>query len=41
MTSSSSPGISLMREGLNYIAAWEVPAAIVEVMRGWQKGERQ
>jgi 2-oxoglutarate ferredoxin oxidoreductase subunit alpha len=34
MTSSSSPGISLMQEGLSYIAASEVPAVIVDVIRG-------
>ena len=34
MTSSSSPGISLMQEGLSYIAASEVPCVIVDVMRG-------
>jgi len=34
MTSSSSPGISLMQEGLSYIASSEVPAVIVDVMRG-------
>lgn len=34
MTSSSSPGISLMQEGLSYIAAGELPALIVNVMRG-------
>jgi 2-oxoglutarate ferredoxin oxidoreductase subunit alpha len=34
MTSSSSPGISLMAEGLSYIAASEVPALVVDVMRG-------
>ncbi len=34
MTSSSSPGISLMQEGLSYIAASEVPAVLVDVMRG-------
>ena len=34
MTSSSSPGISLMQEGLSYIAASEVPAVIIDVMRG-------
>ena len=34
MTSSSSPGISLMQEGLSYIAATEVPCVIVDVMRG-------
>jgi 2-oxoglutarate ferredoxin oxidoreductase subunit alpha len=34
MTSSSSPGISLMQEGFSYIAASRVPAVIVDVMRG-------
>lgn len=34
MTSSSSPGISLMQEGLSYIACSEVPAVIVNIMRG-------
>jgi len=34
MTSSSSPGISLMMEGLSYIAATEVPMVLVDVMRG-------
>jgi 2-oxoglutarate ferredoxin oxidoreductase subunit alpha len=34
MTSSSSPGISLMQEGLSYIAASEVPAVLVDIMRG-------
>lgn len=34
MTSSSSPGISLMMEGLSYLAGSEVPAVIVDVMRG-------
>jgi 2-oxoglutarate ferredoxin oxidoreductase subunit alpha len=34
MTSSSSPGISLMQEGFSYIACSEVPAVIVDVMRG-------
>jgi 2-oxoglutarate ferredoxin oxidoreductase subunit alpha len=34
MTSSSSPGISLMQEGMSYIAGSEVPAVIVDVMRG-------
>lgn len=33
-TSSSSPGISLMQEGLSYIAASELPALIINVMRG-------
>ena len=34
MTSSSSPGISLMMEGISYIAGTELPAVIVDVMRG-------
>ncbi len=34
MTSSSSPGISLMMEGLSYIAGSEVPCVLVDVMRG-------
>ncbi len=34
MTSSSSPGVSLMQEGMSYIAASEVPAVIVDIMRG-------
>lgn len=34
MTSSSSPGFSLMQEGLSYIAASQVPCVVVEVMRG-------
>ena len=34
MTSSSSPGISLMMEGISYIAATEVPMVLVDVMRG-------
>jgi 2-oxoglutarate ferredoxin oxidoreductase subunit alpha len=34
MTSSSSPGISLMQEGMSYLAAAELPCVIVNVMRG-------
>jgi|WetSurMetagenome_2_1015567.scaffolds.fasta_scaffold232645_1 2-oxoglutarate/2-oxoacid ferredoxin oxidoreductase subunit alpha len=34
MTSSSSPGISLMMEGISYIAATEIPMVLVDVMRG-------
>ena len=34
MTSSSSPGISLMQEGLSYLAGAELPAVVVNVMRG-------
>ncbi|MBQ9073385.1 MAG: 3-methyl-2-oxobutanoate dehydrogenase subunit VorB [Muribaculaceae bacterium] len=33
-TSSSSPGVSLKQEGISYIAAGELPALIVNVMRG-------
>ena len=33
MTSSSSPGISLMSEGISYVAGCEIPAVIVNVMR--------
>ena len=34
MTSSSSPGISLMMEGMSYIAGSEVPCVVVDIMRG-------
>ena len=34
MTSSSSPGVSLMQEGISYIAGTELPAVIVDVVRG-------
>lgn len=34
MTSSSSPGISLMAEGISYIAGAELPCLIVNVQRG-------
>ncbi|SMG08512.1 3-methyl-2-oxobutanoate dehydrogenase subunit VorB [Dethiosulfovibrio salsuginis] len=34
MTTSSSPGISLMSEGLSYLAGSELPAVLVNVMRG-------
>jgi 2-oxoglutarate ferredoxin oxidoreductase subunit alpha len=34
MTSSSSPGVSLMGEGLSYIAGTEIPAVLINVMRG-------
>jgi 2-oxoglutarate ferredoxin oxidoreductase subunit alpha len=33
MTSSSSPGISLMQEGISYLAGCELPAVIVNVTR--------
>ena len=34
MTSSSSPGVSLMQEGISYMAGAEVPGLIVDVQRG-------
>jgi 2-oxoglutarate ferredoxin oxidoreductase subunit alpha len=34
MSSSSSPGISLMQEGLSYVACSEVPAVLINIMRG-------
>lgn len=34
ITSSSSPGISLMQEGISYMAGAELPALIVNVVRG-------
>ncbi len=34
MTSSSSPGISLKQEGISYLVGAELPAVIVNVMRG-------
>lgn len=34
MTSSSSPGVSLMMEGLSYIAGTEIPVVLIDVMRG-------
>jgi 2-oxoglutarate ferredoxin oxidoreductase subunit alpha len=34
MTSSSSPGISLMSEGISYMAGSELPCVIVNVQRG-------
>jgi len=33
-TSSSSPGISLMQEGISYIAGSELPVVLVNIMRG-------
>jgi 2-oxoglutarate/2-oxoacid ferredoxin oxidoreductase subunit alpha len=33
LTTSSSPGISLMAEGLSYIAACELPVVLVNIMR--------
>lgn len=34
MTSSSSPGVSLMMEGISFIIGSEVPAVLVDMMRG-------
>ncbi len=34
MTSTSSPGYSLMQEGLSYIAASDLPCVVVNMMRG-------
>jgi 2-oxoglutarate ferredoxin oxidoreductase subunit alpha len=34
MTSSSSPGISLMQESISYMAGSEIPCVIVNMMRG-------
>lgn len=34
MTSSSSPGISLMSEGISYIAGAELPCLIINIVRG-------
>ena len=34
MTASSGPGVSLMQEGMSYIAGSELPCVIVDVVRG-------
>ncbi len=34
MTSSSSPGIALKQEGISYMAGMELPAVVVNMMRG-------
>lgn len=34
MTSSSSPGISLKQEGISFLAGFQLPAVIINVMRG-------
>lgn len=34
MSSSSSPGVSLMMEGLSYIAGTEVPVVLIDIVRG-------
>jgi 2-oxoisovalerate ferredoxin oxidoreductase alpha subunit len=34
MTASSGPGLSLMQEGMSYLAASELPCVVVDVVRG-------
>lgn len=34
MTSSSSPGVSLKQEGISFLAGFQLPAVIVNIMRG-------
>jgi len=34
MTGSSGPGVSLMQEGMSYLAGAELPCVIVDIMRG-------
>ncbi|MCL4524873.1 MAG: 3-methyl-2-oxobutanoate dehydrogenase subunit VorB [Acidobacteria bacterium] len=34
MTASSGPGLSLMQEGISYLAAAELPCVVVDVVRG-------
>jgi len=34
MTASSGPGISLMQEGISYLAGAELPCLVVDIMRG-------
>ncbi|MTI79388.1 MAG: 3-methyl-2-oxobutanoate dehydrogenase subunit VorB [Firmicutes bacterium] len=34
MTSSSSPGLSLMQEGISYLVGAELPCVVVNIMRG-------
>jgi 2-oxoglutarate ferredoxin oxidoreductase subunit alpha len=34
MTSSSGPGVSLMQEGISYIMGTEIPAVLIDVVRG-------
>ena len=34
MTTSSSPGVALMQEGISYMAGAEIPGVIVNVQRG-------
>ena len=34
MTASSGPGVSLMQEGISYLAGAELPCVVVDVMRG-------
>jgi 2-oxoglutarate ferredoxin oxidoreductase subunit alpha len=39
MSSSSSPGVSLMMEGLSYIAGTEVPVVLIDVVHGGGHGD--
>jgi len=34
MTSSSSPGVALKQEGISYMAGQELPAVVINMMRG-------
>ena len=34
ITTSSSPGVALMQEGISYMAGAEIPGVIVNVQRG-------
>ena len=36
LTTSSSPGVALMQEGISYMAGSEIPGVIVNVQRGWE-----
>jgi len=36
MTASSGPGISLMQEGISYMAGAELPCVIADIMRAGQ-----
>ena len=43
MSGSSGPGLSLMQEGLSYMAGAELPCVVVDVMRagpGWETSAR-
>ena len=34
MTGSSGPGVSLMQEGMSYLAGSELPCVLADIMRG-------